>query len=101
MADHVGKTVYRIRVEPSGESFDCPAGKPILDAAHAADILITYSCRGGLCGTCKGRILEGRIDYPAGMPAAIDAAESATGRVLFCSAHATTDLVIELPVSPF
>ena len=88
-------------MEPAGEVFDCPADKPILNAAHAADILMAYSCRGGLCGTCKGRVLEGRVFYPAGMPAAIDDTESIAGRALFCSAHALSDLVIELPESPF
>lgn len=62
---------------------------------------MAYSCRGGLCGTCKGRVLEGRIEYPAGMPGAIDSAESAAGQALFCSAYAVTDLVIELPQAPF
>ena len=62
---------------------------------------MAYSCRGGLCGSCKGRVLEGQVTYPAGMPAAIDSAEAADGRALFCSAHAITDLVIELPESPF
>lgn len=81
--------------------FDCPADRPILSAAHAADILMAYSCRGGLCGSCKGRVLEGRFNYPAGLPAATDAAESSRGLALFCSAHAASDLVIELPASPF
>ena len=62
---------------------------------------MAYSCRGGLCGTCKGRLLAGRVVYPAGLPAAIDVAEANAGRVLFCSAHAISDLVIELPEAPF
>jgi len=83
-------------VLPGGENFECPQNKPTLDAAHAADILISYSCRGGLCGSCKGRVIAGEIVYPNGVPAAISAAEVKQGQVLFCSAYATSDLTIEI-----
>ena len=43
-----------------------------------------------------GRVIAGRIDYPAGLPAAISDSERAAGLVLFCSAYAQSDLVIEL-----
>ena len=81
---------------PSGERFECPADKLILDAAHAADILIAYSCRSGQCRSCIGRVLDGEISYPNGLPPAISEPESLSGLVLFCSAVAVSDLTIEL-----
>ena len=81
---------------PGGEQFDCPADKPILNAAHAADILISYSCRSGQCGSCLGRVVSGETTYPNGIPAASSAAEAGAGQVLFCSAYAVSDLVIEI-----
>ena len=80
----------------TGEQFTCPTDKPILSAAHASDILISYSCRSGQCGSCKGRVISGQTRYPGGLPAAIDETETAAGMVLFCSAYALSDLVIEL-----
>ena len=43
-----------------------------------------------------GRVISGQIRYPGGLPAAINETEAAAGMVLFCSAYATSDLVIEL-----
>jgi len=83
-------------VLPAGERFDCPANKTILDAAHAANVLIAYSCRSGQCRSCIGRVIEGQISYPAGLPQAISTAESESGLALFCSAFAVSDLTIEL-----
>jgi len=81
---------------PSGEEFDCPAQVSILSAAHAANILISYSCRGGQCGSCMGKVLKGEINYPNGLPDAITDAQTEAGYALFCSAFASSDLTIEL-----
>jgi CDP-4-dehydro-6-deoxyglucose reductase len=87
---------YQVTVKPSGESFDCPAHKSILNAAHAADILISYSCRSGQCGSCLGKVLRGKVEYFGGLPDAISEQEVTEGYVLFCSAFAVSDLTIEL-----
>jgi len=68
----------------------------VLDAAHDANILISYSCRGGRCGSCLGRLVEGEIEYPRGRPDALSAEQHACGYALFCSAYAVSNLVIEL-----
>ena len=81
---------------PGGERFDCAPGQTILNAAHAADILVPYSCRGGRCGTCRGRLLQGEIEYPRGLPEALDEEQAQQGYALFCSAVALSDLKIEL-----
>ena len=86
---------------PSGECFACPADKALLDAAHAANVLIAYSCRSGQCRSCLVRVLSGEVDYPGGLPAAIDAAEADSGLALCCSAFAGSDLVIELLAPEF
>ena len=68
----------------------------MLSAAHRANILMAYSCRSGQCGTCRGRVLAGEIEYPHGFPDALSPAEAEQGYVLFCSAHARSDLTIEI-----
>jgi CDP-4-dehydro-6-deoxyglucose reductase len=87
---------YQVTLESSGESFECPAHKSILNAAHAADILISYSCRSGQCGSCLGRVLHGEVEYRDDLPDAISEQEVTEGYVLFCSAFAVSDLTIEL-----
>jgi CDP-4-dehydro-6-deoxyglucose reductase len=101
LAEANATTGHQVRLLPGGECFDCAADVSILSAAHAANILISYSCRSGQCGSCIGRVLSGEITYPHGFPDAISAAEGSAGYVLFCSAHATSDLEIELLPPPF
>ncbi|MDH3761024.1 MAG: 2Fe-2S iron-sulfur cluster-binding protein [Gammaproteobacteria bacterium] len=81
---------------PDEAHFQCPADKSILNAAHAAGILISYSCRSGQCGSCRGRIVSGEVVYVDGLPDAISATEARDGQVLFCSAYPASDLTIEI-----
>jgi len=64
--------------------------------AHAANILISYSCRSGQCGSCLGRLIAGEVSYPDGQPDALSQAQREQGYALFCSAYAVSDLIIEL-----
>lgn len=96
MPEAITQPIYRVRVLPGGEQFDCGAAQPILGAAHAANILISYSCRSGQCGSCLGRIIDGEVRYPKGFPDALSKAQRDCGYALFCSAYARSDLTIEL-----
>ena len=81
---------------PGGEQFECRPQQTILNAAHAANILMPYSCRSGQCGSCMGRLIAGKLNYCNGKPDALSAAQAAAGYALFCSAYAESDLSIEL-----
>lgn len=81
---------------PAGDKFACRPRQTILDAAHAANILISYSCRSGQCGSCLGRLLSGTVSYPLGQPDALSAAQAEAGYALFCSACPRSNLSIEL-----
>jgi len=96
LAETVAPRVYQVTVLPGGERFGCAANQPLLNAAHAANILISYSCRGGRCGSCLGRVVDGEVVYPGGLPEALSEAQQASGFALFCSAYALSDLSIEL-----
>ena len=39
--------------------FTVPPGKHVVDAALAAGIRVPYSCKGGMCCTCRARVIEG------------------------------------------
>ena len=87
---------HRITIEPSGRQFDVEPGNTLLRAALDAGINLPYGCRNGACGSCKGRILEGRVDYGVHAEAVLTGAEKTAGLALFCVAKPLTDLVLEV-----
>ena len=87
---------YQITIKPSEHSFACDADETILAAAMRADLMLPYGCRNGACGTCKGKVLEGDVDYGPHQASTLTADEKRTGLALFCCARPRTDLVIEV-----
>jgi CDP-4-dehydro-6-deoxyglucose reductase len=85
----------KVRLLPSQRKFEADAGEPVLTAALRQHLNLPHSCKGGSCGSCRVRLLSGRVAYPHGRPAGIDAAEEAAGYALICQARALDDLVIE------
>lgn len=64
----------------------------ILDAALRVRTELPFSCKGGMCATCKGRIEEGEVRMDRNY-ALVDS-EVEAGFVLTCQAHPTTDKVV-------
>ncbi len=86
----------KVRIETSGHEFIVQDGESVLDAALRQGLSLPYSCRGGTCGACKGKVVAGEVDYPQGTPPALSAVEQATGMALFCQARPRGDLEIEV-----
>ena len=86
----------QITIRPSGHAFACEAGETVLQAAMRADLMIPYGCRNGACGTCKGRILDGDVDFGAHQPSTLTDDEKRKGLALFCVARPRSDVVIEV-----
>jgi CDP-4-dehydro-6-deoxyglucose reductase len=84
-----------IRLESSGRCFEAEPNEPVLDAAERAGIELPYSCRDGICGTCKARLTSGTVEH--GMYADISEHERAQGYFLMCCSSATSDIVIDAP----
>ena len=86
----------QITIRPSNHAFTCEPGETVLQSAMRADLMIPYGCRNGACGTCKGRILEGTVDFGAHQASTLTEDEQREGLALFCVARTQTDLVIEV-----
>jgi 2-polyprenylphenol hydroxylase and related flavodoxin oxidoreductases len=85
----------KVKVQPSGHEFDVEEGESVLTAALRQHLVLPYGCRNGACGSCKGRIIEGRVDYGVYQKKALTEEEKAQGKALFCQAKPLTELVIE------
>jgi CDP-4-dehydro-6-deoxyglucose reductase len=85
----------KVKVQPSGHEFDVEEGESVLTAALRQHLVLPYGCRNGACASCKGRIVEGRVDYGVHQRKALTDEEKAQGKALFCQAKPLTDLVIE------
>ncbi len=64
----------------------------ILDAALRVRSELPFSCKGGMCATCKGRIEEGEVTMERNY-ALIDE-EVEAGYVLTCQSHPVSDRVV-------
>ena len=70
---------HQITITPSGHSFVCNEGDTVLAAAMDADLMLPYGCRNGACGTCKGKIVEGHVDYGPHQASTLTEAEKRWG----------------------
>jgi ring-1,2-phenylacetyl-CoA epoxidase subunit PaaE len=66
-------------------------GNTILDAALDAGVDAPYSCKGGVCTTCVGKVLEGEVKMDKNF--ALSDKEIQGGQVLCCQAHPVSDVV--------
>ncbi len=89
---------FQVTIQPSGTTLAVPDGETVLKAALTEGINIPYGCRNGACGSCKGKLLRGQIDYGAYSEAALSKIERDAGFALFCCAKPLSDLVIEARV---
>lgn len=86
---------FSATIQPSNHRFEIKPEETILEAALNHGYTLPYSCRNGACGVCKGKILEGSVDYGVFQGHALTDEEKAAGLALFCCAKPKSDLVIE------
>ena len=91
---------FTVTVQPSGRSFSVDRDEPVLSAAIRQGIGLPYGCKDGACGSCKCRLLEGRVIHGVHQSNALSAEEEAAGWILTCQGAPQTDLVIEARTVP-
>jgi ring-1,2-phenylacetyl-CoA epoxidase subunit PaaE len=87
--------VSKVTIRFDGHENDFQIGyrdQPVLDVAMKAGLDLPYSCKGGVCSTCRALVVEGKVhmDIQYGLePDEIDA-----GYVLTCQSHPRTERLI-------
>jgi len=88
-------SMSKVSVKLDGATFEMDLafnGDSILDAAlkHGADL--PYACKGGVCSTCRAKIVEGEVEMEVNY--ALEKDELANGYVLTCQSHPKTPKVV-------
>ena len=91
---------FTVTVQPSGRSFSVDRDEPILTAAIRQGVGLPYGCKDGACGSCKSRMLEGRVIHGVHQAKALSADEKAAGWILTCQAAPQSDIVVEARTVP-
>jgi CDP-4-dehydro-6-deoxyglucose reductase len=86
---------FTVTLQPSGRQFTVERDEPILLAAIRQGVGLPYGCKDGACGSCKSRLVEGRVIHGAHQSKALSPEEEDAGWTLTCRAAAQTDVVIE------
>lgn len=60
-------------------------GTPILDSAQRTRADLPFACKGGVCGTCRARVVSGEVDMRRNY--ALEDDEVQRGFVLTCQSH--------------
>jgi ring-1,2-phenylacetyl-CoA epoxidase subunit PaaE len=85
----------KITVKLDGRSFDFNLGfndENILDAALKQGADLPFACKGGVCCTCKAKLLEGEVEMDVNW--GLEHEEVEQGFILTCQAHPTTEKVV-------
>jgi ring-1,2-phenylacetyl-CoA epoxidase subunit PaaE len=64
----------------------------VLDTALSQGIELPYSCKGGVCSTCRCKVIEGEVDMDANF--ALEDYEVARGFVLSCQSYPVSDRLV-------
>ena len=84
-----------VTIEIDGDSFDLEMksdGENILDSAQKNGADLPFACKGGVCCTCKAKVLKGKVSMEVNY--ALDADEVEEGYVLTCQSHPQTKEVL-------
>lgn len=86
-------TSFRVTWIEAQRSFVASTTETVLEAARRAGVTLPSECEFGGCGTCRVKLVEGRVNYDE-PPLALAPEEAAEGYALMCQARAQADLAI-------
>ncbi|QZY30882.1 2Fe-2S iron-sulfur cluster binding domain-containing protein [Nocardioides coralli] len=88
-----GAAEVTIRLDGRASDFPLrPDGPPVLEAALEVRSDLPFACKGGVCGTCRAKLLKGTVQMDANY--ALEPDEVERGYVLTCQSHPTAARVV-------
>jgi ring-1,2-phenylacetyl-CoA epoxidase subunit PaaE len=88
-----GAAHVTLRLDGRSSALDLrPDDVPVLEAALRVRSDLPFACKGGVCGTCRARLVSGTVAMDANY--ALEPEEIAAGYVLTCQAHPTSEEVV-------
>lgn len=87
---------YTVTIAGSGSQFPCDQDTQILQAGLNSGLFLPYSCRSGMCSTCRGRVVKGTVDLCGVHPAYLPQSMRDAGYALLCQAKPCSDITIEV-----
>lgn len=84
-----------ITIKQDGISFDFDLrydDEPILDAALKQGVDLPFACKGGVCCTCRAKLVEGKVEMEHNYSLEPDELEK--GFILTCQSHPRTEKVV-------
>lgn len=86
---------HRFLLKPADTVLEIATDETLLDALLRCGIEYPYGCKRGMCGACKGRLLDGTVDSDDCSDFVLLDDEKEEGFILLCSSRATSDVVVE------
>ncbi|WP_405726121.1 2Fe-2S iron-sulfur cluster-binding protein [Streptomyces sp. NBC_01537] len=83
--------VVRATLDGRGGSWASAGGESVLETVLRNRPDAPYACKGGVCGTCRARLVSGEVRMDRNF--ALEAEELDAGYVLACQSHPVTDAV--------
>jgi ferredoxin-NADP reductase len=88
------RDVARVRLADSGAVLAAQPGETLLETLERSGYRPDFSCRSGACGTCRLKLVGGRVCDGAGDSGALTPDEQAAGHVLSCVARPEGDVTL-------
>lgn len=90
-----GKKTSIVQITVDGRSMEFPmnsAGNSILEEALKLGADLPFACKGGVCCTCKAKLLEGKVEMDVNW--GLEQEEIERGFILTCQSHPVTEKVV-------
>jgi ring-1,2-phenylacetyl-CoA epoxidase subunit PaaE len=86
------KAIASLVVDGKRKDVPVAEGEAILDAALRAGMDLPYACKGGMCSTCRAKVVEGEATMDVNY--SLEPWELEAGFVLTCQAHPVSDRIV-------
>ena len=87
---------YQVELKKSGRTFTVEEDETVLEAAIRQGVQLPYGCKNGACGSCKGKVLKGKMEHGDHSQSALSTLDETAGATLLCCAHPKSNVLIDV-----